>query len=123
MSGAFEFLKNYEGKVLVNGEQANSETIDKIDNMEEVEIHLIPKSLCEKSVFYIHVRPWMANDSGNLDFHQRWNNGIPMPEREMEGNILAETPGMLKMDLWTLDKSQHWVGFVSKSAIIEIKEK
>lgn len=122
MSGTFEFLKHYEGKVTLDGEKATPEMIDNIENLESVEIHMIPKSMCEESSYYIYVRPWMANDSGNLDFHQRWNNGIPMPNREMKGKILAETPGMLRMDLTTLDGKQHWTGYVSKSAIIEMKE-
>lgn len=122
MSGAFEFLKHYEGKVTIDGVKATPEMIDNLDNVENAEIHMIPKGMCEESKFRIYVRPWMANDSGNLDFHQRWNNGIPMPDREMKGKILAETPGMLKMELWSMDNKQHWIGYVSKSAIVEMEE-
>lgn len=123
MGGTFEFLKNYSGKVTINEMTATPEMIDNIENLESAEIHLIPKSMCNETLHYIYVKSWMANDSGNLDFHQRWNNGIPMPSREMKGKILAETPGMLKMELSTLDDSKHWTGYVSKSAIIEMEEK
>ncbi|MEG1565406.1 MAG: hypothetical protein RR342_01525 [Bacilli bacterium] len=124
MSGTFEFLKNYEGKIFINGKTATSEDIDKIEemNFEEVEIELIPKCLSEQTKFRIYVKAWMSNDSGNLDFHQRWNNGVAMPERDMTGEILAETPGMRKMNLYTIDGKQHWTGYVSKSATIDLTE-
>lgn len=123
MTGSFEFLKNYDGKIKVNGEFVSGEQVSNIDLMdsEEIEIELIPRCLCDSVQFYITVRAWMANDSGNLDFHQRWNNGIPMPSREIKCKILGESPGMYKVD-GVCSNGRHWVGYISKAAIIEMKE-
>ena len=119
----FEFLKNYEGAVRVNGKVCRPEEIDKIEDMDgDVEIELTPKSLMEPQKYKIFVKGWMSNNSGNLDFHRRWNGGIPMPSTTMSGTILAETPGMYKMDLTTEDGKNRWLGYVSKAAIISMEE-
>ena len=94
----FDFMKNYEGSIKVNGQKE------------------------EKTKYRITVKGWMSNNSGNLDFHQRWNNGICMPLKTMIGTIIAETPGMWKMDLVDENGENHWVGFVSKTAIINMEE-
>lgn len=119
----FQFLKNYEGEIRVNGQKIKKEQIDNIDKFEdEIKLELIPKSMAEKTKYRIVVKGWMANNSGNLDFHQRWNNGIPMPLQEMYGSIRSETPGMYSMDLKDANGGNHWIGFVSKSAIISMEE-
>ena len=38
--------------------------------------------------------------SPEFDFHDKWNNGKPMPLRIMVGRRIQETPGMVKMELW-----------------------
>lgn len=116
----FDFLRNYDGKVIVNGKDIK-DVVD-IENEEFVEIDITPKSLLEKKKYRILVKGWMSNSSGNLDFHQRWNDGVAMPCNEMYGYELAETPGMRKMELWDKDGNNHWIGFVSKSAILEREE-
>ena len=119
----FQFLNNYDGEIKVNGQKIKKEQIDNLDKFEnDLEIELIPRSMAEKTRYKIVVKGWMSNNSGNLDFHQRWNNGLPMPKSEMYGTIMAETPGMYKMDLTDSDGCNHWVGFVSKSAIINMEE-
>ena len=48
----------------------------------------------------IYVRQYMTKPSTpDFNFHEKWNNGIPMPMREMQGIVLEETRGMVKMKL------------------------
>lgn len=116
---SFDFLENYDGEVKVNGKKLQPGERNQVYEMgDELDIQLTPRSLVEKSKFRITVKGWMANNSGNLDFHQRWNNGIPMPTQEIVCEILGETPGMWKVD-GTCSNGQRWVGFISKSAVIE----
>lgn len=118
----FEFLKNYHGTVRINGKKASDEDIDNIEDFTgELEIELIPKSLEEKTKYRIYVRHWMTEEASNLDFHQRWNEGKAMPTREIAGEIIAETPGMLKVK-GTCSNGVDWTGFISKAAIIEKEE-
>ena len=117
----FEFLKNYDGIVKVNNKKATAEDIDKIDLDEDVDIELIPRSLCEEVKHRIYVKQWMTNSSANLDFHQRWNNNNPMSTREIVCKIVGETPGMLVVDGVCSD-GKHWKGYISKTAIIEDEE-
>lgn len=119
----FDFMKNYEGSVKINGQKVDKSKIEEVvEQCEELTIELTPKALEEKTKYRITVKGWMSNNSGNLDFHQRWNNGIAMPRQTMIGTIIAETPGMWKMDLVDEHGENHWVGFVSKAAIINMEE-
>lgn len=119
----FEFIKNYSGVVKINGKKIDkSEIAENIEQHDELTIELTPKSLEEKVKYKIIVKGWMSNNSGNLDFHQRWNNGVAMPCNTMMGIILSETPGMFKMDLKDENGANHWIGFVSKVAIISMEE-
>lgn len=55
----------------------------------------------------------------NFTFHDRRNQGVPMPERTMEGTVIDETAGMFKMRLrGTEDRDVSWEGWVIKSAIL-----
>lgn len=118
----FKFVENYDGEVRVNGRKISQEERKDITKLgEDLEISLIPRSQVEKTKYRVRVKGWMANNSGNLDFHKRWNNGVPMPSTLMEGTMISETPGMHKMDLTDAD-GNHWIGFVSKAAIIELTE-
>lgn len=48
----------------------------------------------------IHVRQYMTKPpTPSFDFHDRWNEGKAMPLRTMQGKILEETRGMVKMEL------------------------
>lgn len=119
----FDFMKNYEGSVKINGHKIDKTKIDEIvEQGDELNIELVPKCLEEKTKYIITVKGWMSNNSGNLDFHQRWNNGIAMPCQTMVGTMIAETPGMRKMDLTDENGNNHWVGFVSKAAIVSMEE-
>jgi len=122
MNREFSFLKNYDGKVKLNNSLASEEQLEELDLLKDSEItlELIPKSYI-KIYYKIYVRSWMSGDSGNLDFHQRWNNGVSMPTREIICEILGESPGMFKVD-GKCSNGEHWTGYISKAAIIEKQE-
>ena len=123
MTGSFEFLKDYDGEITINGQKVHPKDASAMEilNQGELDIVLTPRALCEKVKYRVLVRPWMASNSGNLDFHARWNKGIPMPNREMLGTIEAETPGMYLMEL-TDYSGNHWRGYVSKAGIVSMEE-
>ncbi|MCK9444581.1 MAG: DUF6011 domain-containing protein [Tissierellaceae bacterium] len=52
-------------------------------------------------IYKIKVRQYMTKPaSPEFDFHDKWNNGTPMPMRIMVGRKLKETRGMVQMELW-----------------------
>lgn len=52
-------------------------------------------------IYKIKVRQYMTKPaSPEFDFHNKWNNGVPMPMRIMVGRKLKETRGMVQMELW-----------------------
>lgn len=57
-------------------------------------------SVNDAKEYVISVRKYMTMPStSEFDFHDRWNNGIPMPLRTMVGTIEKETKGMVYMKL------------------------
>lgn len=53
-------------------------------------------------VYRITVKPYMTRPTepgSTFDFMEKWNNNKPMPLRTMQGTVLKETRGMLKMKL------------------------
>lgn len=122
MNSIFSFLKNYNGIVKINGNNATDDQLDNLDifKLNELEIEIIPKSMLEPQKYEISVKGWMAY-SGNLDFHQRWNNGIAMPSSKIICEILGETPGMYRVK-GICDNDKEWCGYISKAAIIDKKE-
>lgn len=53
------------------------------------------------SIYKIKVRQYMTKPATpEFDFHDKWNNGTPMPMRIMVGRKLKETRGMIRMELW-----------------------
>lgn len=53
------------------------------------------------SIYKIKVRQYMTKPATpEFDFHDKWNNGTPMPMRIMVGRKLKETNGMVQMELW-----------------------
>lgn len=72
-------------------------------------------------VYSIFVKQYMTEPSTpNFDFQDKWNNGVPMPQCKMEGEVIKETRGMYYMELKADDIT--WTGWVIKSAIKEWKE-
>jgi hypothetical protein len=52
-------------------------------------------------IYKIKVRQYMTKPATpEFDFHDKWNNGVPMPMRIMVGRKLKETRGMVQMELW-----------------------
>lgn len=52
------------------------------------------------TVYRITVKQYMTKQSEpGFDFMLKWNNDNPMPLRTMEGTVLQETKGMVKMHL------------------------
>lgn len=117
----YDFLRNYDGRVEVNGRNIQDLESKEIDNLEVIDIDITPKSLLNKIKYRVEVKNWMVNSNANFDFHTRWNNGIAMPSNIMCGEILEETAGMYKMSLVDLANNK-WVGYVSKVAIISMEE-
>lgn len=55
-------------------------------------------------IYKIKVKQYMTKPSTpEFDFHDKWNNGVPMPMRIMVGRKLKETRGMVQMELWGRD--------------------
>lgn len=58
------------------------------------------KHVSEEPVYRITVKKYMTEKSSDgFDFMLKWNNDNPMPLRTMEGTVLQETKGMVKMHL------------------------
>ena len=71
--------------------------------------------------YKITVKKYMTEPSTpNFDFQDKWNDGKPMPQCKMEGEVIKETRGMYYMELKADDIT--WTGFVIKSAIKEWEE-
>ena len=112
-------LKNWEGKVEVNGKQYDSINDATIENKRlngDVHIKLYPLNVkaenkqtvaeVEKSgEVKILVKPYMTKKATpQFDFMAKWNNDNPMPMRVMEGKRVKETAGMVYMELHGLAK-------------------
>ena len=68
--------------------------------------------------YKITVKKYMTEPAtSTFDFHDKWNNGKPMPLCIMQGEVIKETRGMYYMKLKSDDIS--WTGWVIKSAIKE----
>lgn len=114
-------LKNWEGKVQVNGTPYNSMAdflVGKTQFSDNIHIILYsnakntekPSKTGENEVgnkeYRIKVKKWMtepteydANGHSSFDFMAKWNNNVPMPLMMMTGTIDKETPGMYHMKL------------------------
>lgn len=58
------------------------------------------KRVSDEPVYRITVKKYMTEKSSDgFDFMLKWNNDKPMPLRTMEGTVLQETKGMVKMHL------------------------
>ena len=102
-------LANWKGRVIVNGTEYQS--IADVPNTLSVDsttvISLIPnvvkqtvQTVSDDAEHVITVKKYMTQPSTpTFDFMEKWNNNIPMPMRTMQGTILKETRGMLKMRL------------------------
>ena len=122
----FEFLRNYDGRIVVNGVEYNASDIDKINDIEgEVNIYLTPAQQVSNNVteYYVEVLDWMTIKSDeNTRFHEKYNNGIAMPEYRMIGQVIGSEIDVIKMKLHTIDNAVTWTGYIQKRAIIRFEE-
>ena len=101
-------LANWQGRVSVNGvEYQNITDVPSISLDSTTVIRLIPnivrqtvKKVDDTTEHIITVKKYMTQPSTpTFDFMKQKNNNIPMPMRTMQGVILEETRGMVKMRL------------------------
>lgn len=93
IKAAVQALKGYEGEVVVVlNKQEQKEEKAPVNNVQEIK---------DSPIYKIKVRQYMTKPSSpEFNFHDKWNNGIPMPMRIMVGRKLKETRGMVQMELW-----------------------
>ena len=97
VKAAVQALKGYEGEVVINLNKAGNKQEQKeekapVNSLQEIE---------GSPIYKIKVRQYMIKPSTpEFDFHDKWNNGVPMPMRIMVGRKLKETRGMVQMELW-----------------------
>lgn len=110
-----ELLKNYSGKLKVNGKEFENVT-QAIQSFSGYQGRLVvelntdivtptqpPRQEVEEgkeTEYVIKVKQYMTKPATpSFDFMDKWNNGVPMPLRVMVGKKLKETKGMVKMEL------------------------
>lgn len=97
VKAAVQALKGYEGQVTI--------VLNKAGKTQEQEPKVRAENKVEEiqgsPVYKIKVRQYMTKPaSPEFDFHNKWNDGNPMPMRIMVGRKLKETRGMVQMELW-----------------------
>ena len=97
VKAAVQALKGYEGEVVI--------ILNKAGNRQEQKEEKAPVNSVQEikgsPIYKIKVRQYMTKPaSPEFDFHDKWNNGVPMPMRIMVGRKLKETRGMVQMELW-----------------------
>lgn len=104
-------LKNWKGKVEVNGKLYNSidlVSLADIKDLEAINIKLLQREKIEnkpitsesKTQYQITVKKYMTQQaSAGFDFMEKWNNNVPMPLKTMIGTVEKETRGMVYMKL------------------------
>lgn len=116
-------LKDWEGKVEINGTEYDNIQMAKHNNSKlsgNICIKLYPKGYKETQDFIkkfhsqeettdkeviITVKPYMTRHATpEFDFMAKWNDDNPMPMRIMQGKRIKETAGMVYMELHGLAK-------------------
>ena len=93
LDSAFKGLKNFDGQLTIVLNKGAGERVSQVS--QQVEEAAVDK------IYRIKVRQYMIKPSTpEFDFHDKWNNGNPMPMRIMVGKKLKETKGMVQMELW-----------------------
>ena len=93
LDSALKSLKNFDGQLtIILNKGAGGWVSQASQRVEEV---------AGDKIYRIKVRQYMTKPSTpEFDFHDKWNNGNPMPMRIMVGKKLKETKGMVQMELW-----------------------
>jgi hypothetical protein len=103
LDSALKGLKNFDGQLTVILNKGAEERISQASQQVE--------EVAGDKIYRIKVRQYMIKPSTpEFDFHDKWNNGNPMPMRIMVGKKLKETKGMVQMELWgeiTEDVTTH----------------
>lgn len=123
-----EDLKDFNGIIKINGKTYTKDNLPNYDDFEELDIFLEPekeKIDIYKNKFYeITVKEDMTEFGiGQKNFHKKWNNGIAMPYRRMNGYIIDELDSMYKVSLKKAGSS--WEGYILKDfidSVVEIKD-
>ena len=90
---ALKVLKNFDGQLTIVLNKGAGERVSQASQQVE--------EVAGDKIYRIKVRQYMTRPSTpQFDFHDKWNNGNPMPMRIMVGKKLKETKGMVQMELW-----------------------
>ena len=90
---ALKGLKNFDGQLTIVLNKGAGERVSRASQRVE--------EVAGDKIYRIKVRQYMTRPSTpEFDFHDKWNNGNPMPMRIMVGRKLKETKGMVRMELW-----------------------
>jgi len=93
LDSALKGLKNFDGQLTIVLNKGAGERVSRASQRVE--------EVAGDKIYRIKVRQYMTRPSTpQFDFHDKWNNGNPMPMRIMVGRKLKETKGMVQMELW-----------------------
>jgi hypothetical protein len=93
LDSALKGLKNFDGQLTIVLNKGAGERVSRASQRVE--------EVAGDKIYRIKVRQYMTRPSTpEFDFHDKWNNGNPMPMRIMVGRKLKETKGMVRMELW-----------------------
>jgi hypothetical protein len=93
LDSALKGLKNFDGQLTIVLNKGAGERVSRASQRVE--------EVAGDKIYRIKVRQYMTRPSTpEFDFHDKWNNGNPMPMRIMVGKKLKETKGMVQMELW-----------------------
>ena len=93
LDSALKGLKNFDGQLTIVLNKGAGERVSRASQQVE--------EVAGDKIYRIKVRQYMTRPSTpQFDFHDKWNNGNPMPMRIMVGRKLKETKGMVRMELW-----------------------
>lgn len=93
LASALKGLKNFDGQLTIVLNKGAGERVSQASQQVE--------EVAGDKIYRIKVRQYMTRPSTpQFDFHDKWNNGNPMPMRIMVGKKLKETKGMVQMELW-----------------------
>ena len=103
LDSALKGLKNFDGQLTIVLNKGAGERVSQASRQVE--------EVVGDKIYRIKVKQYMTRPSTpEFDFHDKWNNGNPMPMRIMVGKKLKETKGMVQMELWgeiTEDVTTH----------------
>lgn len=112
MKAIFAQIRRFENIELQEGEQfmftlpkihiqpAQKIALPASDNVSVDNLFTDDTKMAVNGEYKITVKAWMTEPSTpQFDFHDKWNNGNPMPLRIMTGKVIKETPRMFQMNL------------------------